>query len=162
MKYGDFPIRQELETIKKRIPEIHPAAVTAMLHILQSSAAIREQIFAVLEQKHQLSEGKLSVMMVLYEHKEGVTPSLLADNAGVSRATISVMLHRLLRDGLIKSDDDHEDGRGKIITLSPSGRHFLDEILPEHFLRISQVMDRLDPEEQEQLIVLLQKLVHDP
>jgi hypothetical protein len=68
MKYDVFPIRKELESIQHRIPEINPAAVMAMLRILQTSTAIRDQIFVQLEQKHQLSEGKLSVMMVLYEH----------------------------------------------------------------------------------------------
>ena len=159
MKYGVFPIRKELEAIQHVIPEINPAAVLAMLRILQSSAAIREQIFAVLEQKYQLSEGKLSVMMVLYEHSEGVAPSVLAENAGVSRATISVMLHRMLRDKLIRLNSDREDGRGKLVHLTAAGRKFLSGILPEHFLRISQTMGRLNQDEQEQLIVLLQKLV---
>lgn len=159
MKYGVFPIRKELEAIQHVIPEINPAAVLAMLRILQSSAAIREQIFAVLEQKYQLSEGKLSVMMVLYEHSEGVAPSVLAENAGVSRATISVMLHRMLRDNLIQTASDTADGRGKVIKLTPAGREFLSNLLPDHFLRISQTMGRLNAQEQEQLIQLLHKLV---
>ena len=159
MKYDVFPIRKELEAIQHQIPEINPAAVMAMLRILQTSTAIRDQIFVKLEQKHQLSEGKLSVMMVLYEHPEGVAPSVLAENAGVSRATISVMLHRMLRDKLIRLNSDREDGRGKLVHLTPAGRKFLSGILPEHFLRISQTMGRLNQDEQEQLIVLLQKLV---
>jgi DNA-binding MarR family transcriptional regulator len=103
------------------IPEINPAAVMAMLRILQTSTAIRDQIFVQLEQKHQLSEGKLSVMMVLYEHPEGAAPSVLAENAGVSRATISVMLHRLLRDKLVRLNSDREDGRGKLVHLTAAG-----------------------------------------
>jgi DNA-binding MarR family transcriptional regulator len=159
MKYGVFPIRSELEAIQDRIPEINPAAVLAMLRILQTSTAIRDQIFTQLEREHQLSEGKLSVMMVLYEHPEGAAPSVLADNAGVSRATISVMLHRLLRDQLVRLNSDREDGRGKLVHLTAAGRQFLDDILPEHFLKISQTMGRLSGDEQEQLILLLQKLV---
>ena len=159
MKYDVFPIRKELESIQHRIPEINPAAVMAMLRILQTSTAIRDQIFVQLEQKHQLSEGKLSVMMVLYEHPEGAAPSVLADNAGVSRATISVMLHRLLRDKLVRLNSDREDGRGKLVHLTAAGRQFLDGILREHWRRISQTMGRLNQDEQEQLILLLQKLV---
>jgi DNA-binding MarR family transcriptional regulator len=162
MKYDVFPIRKELEAIQKNIPEINPASVVAMLRILQTDTAIHDQIFKVLEQQHQLSEGKLSVMMVLYEHPEGVAPSILADNAGVSRATISVMLQRMMRDNLISTTADNSDARGKVICLSPEGRKFMDGILPNHFLRISKVMGRLNQDEQEQLILLLQKLVHEP
>jgi hypothetical protein len=38
----------------------------------------------------------------------------------------------------------------------------MDGILPNHFLRISEVMGRLNQDEQEQLILLLQKLVREP
>ena len=159
MKFGVFPIRKELESIQTKMPEVNPASVVAMLHILQTDAAIHDQIYDVLEQKYQLSEGKLSVMMVLYEHPEGVAPSMLAENAGVSRATISVMLTRMIRDNLIVTGADSEDARGKVVYLSHKGHKLLDEILTDKFLRISKVMGRLKQSEQEQLILLLQKLV---
>jgi len=159
MKFGVFPIRKELEAIKTKMPEVNPASVVAMLHILQTDAAIHAQIYDILEQQYQLSEGKLSVMMVLYEHPEGVAPSVLAENAGVSRATISVMLTRMIRDNLIVTGADSEDARGKVVYLSKKGRTLLNNILPDHFLRISKLMGRLKQGEQEQLILLLQKLV---
>jgi DNA-binding MarR family transcriptional regulator len=159
MKFGVFPIRKELEDMQSKIPGLNPASVVAMLHVLQTDGAIHAQIYDILEQKYQLSEGKLSVMMVLHEHPEGVAPSVLAENAGVSRATISVMLRRMMRDGLVVTSSDSDDARGKVVHLSPKGRQFLDAILPDHFKRISEVMSRLTQGEQEQLILLLQKLV---
>ena len=158
MKYDVFPIRKELEAIQHQIPEINPAAVMAMLRILQTSTAIRDQIFVQLEQKHQLSEGKLSVMMVLYEHPEGAAPSVLADNAGVSRATISVMVRRMVRDGLVRLSEDTADARGKKVFLTAEGTQLMEDILPAHYLRISKLMGRLSKAEQAELRRLLQKL----
>jgi hypothetical protein len=103
MKYDVFPIRKELEAIQKNIPEINPAAVWPCSAFCKRTPPSTTKFLRFWSNKHQLSEGKLSVMMVLYEHPEGVAPSILADNAGVSRATISVMLQRMMRDGLVSA-----------------------------------------------------------
>lgn len=158
MKYTVFPIQEEIAAHARLMPEIEPAAVLAMLRILQASSQIRDFVFADLETKYQLSEGKLSVMIVLHQHPQGIAPSLLAENAGVSRATISAMLRRMIRDKQAYAAADSKDGRGKVIRLSQEGRAFMEQILPGHFLRISQIMGALNQEEQNQLIQLLQKL----
>jgi hypothetical protein len=77
----------------------------AMLRILQTATAIRDQIFKCCwSSKHQLSEGKLSVMMVLYEHPEGVAPSVLAENARACPGPPSASCCTgMLRDGLVSA-----------------------------------------------------------
>ena len=130
-----------------------------MLRVLQASEEIRSSIEGILEEKYQISEGKLCVMIVLHQSVQGIAPSALAQKAGVTRATISAMLRRMSRDGLVYSVSDEADGRGKKITLTDKGREFLDTILPGHYLRISKLMGKLSPVEQEELICLLKKIV---
>lgn len=158
MKRGVIPSRAVLERHAKVIPEIKPASVIAMLQVLQVSAEIQHAVIDVLERQHQLSEGKLHVMILLHQEEAGVAPSELAERVGVTRATISVMLRRMTRDGLVRSFSNAQDARAKKICLTPEGRQFMNEVLPEHYLRITKLMGRLSEQEQEDLIALLRKI----
>lgn len=158
MRYEVLPTREELVSHSRLVPEIEPSAVLAMLSILNSSAEIRAAVTEVLERDYKLSEGKLCVLIVMHQHPEGVAPSELARHAGVTRATISVMLQRLVRDGLAAAVADQEDGRGKLVRLTTQGLAFMQEILPRHYLRISKLMGRLSEAEQDELIRLLKKV----
>jgi len=159
MKRVITPTRETLEQHAKLIPEINPSSVIAMLRVLEASSAIQHAIIDVLESEYQLSEGKLCVMIILHQTKAGVAPSKLAELAGVTRATISAMLQRMIRDGLVDSFSDEKDGRGKKVCLTAKGRSFMDEVLPNHYLRITKLMGRLSEGEQQELIILLKKIV---
>ncbi|MBO6210990.1 MAG: MarR family transcriptional regulator, partial [Schwartzia sp.] len=112
----------------------------------------------VLQRNYHLSEGKLYVLIQLHQSPEGHAPSLLAERAGITRASVSVMLRHLEEDGLATLADDEEDRRAKRVRLTKKGRTFLDEVLPEHYLRITKLMGRLTAEEQKTLTGLLEKL----
>lgn len=162
MKKGTIPPRAILENQAKIIPEINPSSVIAMLRVLEASSEIQHAIFAVLERDYQLSEGKLCVMIILHQGIDGIAPSQLAERAGVTRATISAMLHRMTRDGLTYSfSDANDDGRTKKVCLTEKGRRFMDKVLPGHYMRITKLMGRLSEAEQEKLIGLLKKIVGD-
>ncbi|MCH4167527.1 MAG: MarR family winged helix-turn-helix transcriptional regulator [Megasphaera sp.] len=158
MKFIIFPTRDELECHAKQIPEIDPSAVLAMLRISQAQEEIRASISDVLERQYSLSEGKLRVMIVLHQWPQGIAPSVLAAKTGVTRATISAMVHRMIRDGYVSSVADDTDKRGKKLMLTQQGRDFMDTILPDHYARISKTMGKLSEEEQQELIHLLEKL----
>lgn len=158
MGKGAIPSRITLEKHANAIPEINPSSVIAMLQVLQASAEIQHAVIEVLEKEYQLSEGKLHVMIILHQEENGIAPSELADKVGVTRATISVMLRRMTRDGLVYSYSNARDARAKKVCLTVEGRNFMNEILPGHYLRITKLMGRLSEEEQEELIFLLKKL----
>ena len=146
MRFEAFPTREELEEHARLVPEIEPSAVLAMLRISQAAEIIRSSINDVLTKQYHLSQGKLRVMIVLHQNPEGIAPSQLAAKTGVTRATITTMVKRMVRDGLATVVIDQEDKRG------------MDQVLPGHYLRISTLMNRLSEDEQAELIRLLTKL----
>ncbi|MGE1062461.1 MarR family transcriptional regulator [Megasphaera paucivorans] len=158
MKFQVLPTRTELENYAKIVPELNPSSVLAMLRIMRASEKIKANINNVLEKQHHLSEGKLRVMILLHQHPEGVAPSFLAYRAGVTKATISVMLRRMIRDGMVYSIYDTEDGRSKKILLTCQGKNFMEQILPDHYLRISSIMKKLTDKQQDELIWLLTEI----
>ena len=159
MKREMVPTFEELERHKKMVPEINPAAVIAMLRIKTVSEEIQDSILDVLQQTYHLSEGKFCALIVLHQRGgDGMAPSELAEKVGVTRATISNMLQRMERDGLVDIRPAEQDGRGKIVNLTQEGRDFMEEILPPHYLRVSKLMEKLTEDEQKKLIMLLEKL----
>lgn len=160
MKFEVLPSMEELEKHAEMIPEINPSSTLAMLSIMQASEKIRSDVNDVLEEQYQLSEGKLRVLIVLHQHPEGISPSQIAYHTGVTKATISVMVRRMIRDSLVHVADDQADGRSKKIILTEMGKEFMNEVLPAHYLRISNIMSKLTMEEQNELIRLLTKVAH--
>ena len=158
MRKAKLPSREELEIQAKVVPGIRVPEILAMLRIMQTAEEIQHSIVDRLEKEHQISEGKLRTMILLYRGRDGLTPSVLAEHAGVSRATMSVMLQRMVRDGLVRFLSNGEDGRSKQFALTDKGKALMDNVLPEHYLRITKVMGRLTEAEQEELIGLLKKL----
>ena len=161
MKREMIPGWDELARHARIVPEINPAAVIAMLGIKQAAEDIQSTIMDVLTKKHHLSEGKFCALVVLHQHMEGIAPSALASKVGVTRATVSVMLQRMEREGLVRIRSDEQDGRGKRVFLTEKGREFMNDILPAHYLRITELMGKLTEEEQEELGRLLKKLSGD-
>jgi len=113
----------------------------------------------VLQRDYHLSDGKFCTLVVLHQHGEaGISPSVLAEKVGVTRATISSTLQRMERDGLVSVKPAESDGRGKVVHLTGQGTEFMAEILPPHYLRVSKLMEKLTETEQKDLILLLKKL----
>ena len=158
MKREMIPTWEELERHGEVVPEIHPAAVIAMLGIKQAAEGIQAEVLDVLQAEYHLSEGKFCALIVLHQNREGVAPSQLAAKVGVTRATISNMLQRLERDGMVDVVPAAGDGRGKVVRLTAKGISFMDTILPPHYLRVTKLMEKLTESEQKELIRLLKKL----
>ena len=158
MRFEAFPTREKLEKRPDHSGNRTKSAVLAMLRISQAAEIIRSSINDVLAKQYHLSQGKLRVMIVLHQSPEGIAPSQLAEKTGVTRATITTMVKRMVRDGLTTVVIDQEDKRGKKVSLTAQGRQFMDQVLPGHYLRISTLMNRLSEDEQAELIRLLTKL----
>lgn len=153
-----MPTRLALLDFAARMPELDAQAVEVLILFMRTAERVQHRIFDVLDKKYHLSEGKLVVMIALYQSGGPLAPSELAYRAGVTRATISAMLHRMERDGLVTLLPDAGDRRGKQVQLTEHGRAFMDEVLPGHFMRTAQLVSNFTPEEQQTLAKLLQKL----
>ncbi len=132
--------------------------VLAYLLILRTGHDL-ETLFTPFFERHQLSQGRFSVLMRLLDAPEHMlAPSQLADSLGVTRAAITKLLDGLEHTGLIERRLDPTDRRAWLITLTAAACTLLEEILPPHFQQIRHIMSALTREEQDQLITLLLKL----
>lgn len=54
-----------------------------------------------------------------------------------------------------------DDGRARLVYLTDKGREEMDSILPDHYVRISRLIGKLDEGEKKELVRLLHKIVDE-
>jgi DNA-binding MarR family transcriptional regulator len=142
----------------KRYPELDPSAMEAFLHLLRTSTDVFENFGRVLA-GHAISQGRFVVLILLNRDPDkAVSPADLADDANVTRATMTGLIDTLERDGFVRRENVPADRRLMPVRLTARGRRFLEGILPEYFRRIAAVMSRLSTSDRRDLVELLAKV----
>lgn len=162
----DLPRYECLIEAAKHYPELDPSACEAFLHLLRAG----DEAFLHAEQnltEHNISHGRFSVLTLLKQSCPsdgsatpalGLTPAELADNARVTRATMTGLIDTLERDGLVRREADTHDRRMMRVCLTPKGREFLSQLMPSQFKRMADVMSGLSEGERRTLVELLNKI----
>lgn len=144
--------------LARQVPEADITSVETYLYFSRVASDIfaNQQAFFG---RYELSEGKLVVLLLLHQDPHyRLTPSALAEAAGVTRGTITGLLTGLERSGLVKREDHPEDGRMFTIELTKRALDLFAQMLPERISRIMEFMSSLTKEEQHQLLGLLEKM----
>lgn len=157
----DLPRYECLLECSQIFPGLEPSACEVFLHLLRTG----DEAFRVTDANFQaagLSQGRFTVMMLLLD-KPGpgslrLTPAQLAEQSGVTRATMTGLIDTLERDGLVVRRPDPADRRAQLVEMTPRGVEFITAMLPEHFRRISTLMSPLNESERRTLVKLLGKI----
>jgi len=104
---------------------------------------------------HGLSEARFVVLVMLERAPDGLAPSALADQAGVTRGTVTGLLDGLERDGLVRRAPDAADGRALLVHLTERGRTLARELLGEHARWIGGLFAGLPAPERRRFSALL-------
>lgn len=157
----ELPRYECLAEASKAFPDLEPAACEAFMHLIRAGEEVTRVMNAHFA-AHNITHGRFLVMMLLME-KGGQcprpsTPAELADQASVSRATITGLLDTLERDGYVLRQPDPSDRRQMSVHLTDKGREFMQDILPGHFRLVTSLMSNLSANERQTLSRLLTKV----
>jgi DNA-binding MarR family transcriptional regulator len=157
----DLPRYECLLECAQHFPVLDPSACEVFLHLLRTG----DEAFRVTDAHFQtrgLSQGRFTVLMLLFDHANHrttiVSPALLAEQAGVARATMTGLIDTLERDGMVTRKPDPADRRQLLVELTAEGIAFLESLLPDHFRRIGALMTTLSENERRTLVRLLGKI----
>jgi DNA-binding MarR family transcriptional regulator len=108
-----------------------------------------------------LQSGEFDVLATLRRSGEPymLSPTQLYEAAMISSGGMTNRLDRLERAGLVERLPDPNDRRGKLIALTESGKHVIDETIGRHVANEERLLSVLTPAEQEKLSALLKKLI---
>lgn len=107
---------------------------------------------------HGLSEGRFVLLFLLDAANDGLAPNVLAERAGISRATVTGLLDGLEREALIERQADAQDRRALRIVLTRKGKRLAKQVFAQHSQWIASLFGGLASNERKQLRRLLGKL----
>ncbi|MFI5911541.1 MarR family winged helix-turn-helix transcriptional regulator [Dactylosporangium sp. NPDC051541] len=105
-----------------------------------------------------LTMQQLKVLMLLSRH-DGIASAELTRRLGVSLATLSGIVDRLVTQGYVMRTEDQHDRRIRRIHLSPAGRAVLNEIAVGGTQAQQRLLSRLDDETLGMLAHVLERVI---
>lgn len=155
LQLKDIPDTKILKKFANRYEAVDSEKVIQFLSILRVGTDLIEVLNNFLG-KYDLLQGRWWVLILLMREDDLTsTPTELAAKAGVSKATMNGLINRLLKDGLISRTQCEEDGRSYRVKLNRLGQAKLDEVMPEYYLRLNQLMSSVSDVDRERLVAQL-------
>lgn len=153
----DLPDSRTMARLAKRYPMLEIQALESWLTLMRGSGDCQNDLDQFLS-RHNLSQRKFFVLILLMRNPDGLKVSQLAEGAGVSCPTMTGVVDGLLTAGLVTREADEQDRRAFVVAITTAGEGLLDRVLPQHYRRISRIMSLLDESERAQLKTLLAKV----
>ena len=156
-----YPKGEVLRKVAERYPSIDAEAMEIIVRIKQLQVG-DECAFQEALEPLGLSEGRFYVLCCLFSEEivghEDPSPSEIAEQLGITRATVTGLLDGLERDGFLERHHDCKDRRALTIHLTGKGRDVMDRFIPEQLPCIKAQIFQLSSEDKQTLIALLTKL----
>ena len=110
------------------------------------------------EVSHTITSPQFAALNALYGHPN-LDQRTLGQGISLDRSTMAEVVSRLSSRGLIRSERDTRDGRRKTITLTPKGRHTVQQLIPRTHAMTRRLVGPLDQQQRNDLLRLLTKVV---
>lgn len=155
LQLRDLPTLETLEKFADRYPQADVTAISSFLHLLRVATDLSIALDNCLNQ-YGLLQGRWWVLILLMrEDNKTSTPSTLAVQAGVSRATMTGLVDGLEQNGLVERVFAQDDRRSIQIRLTATGQAKLDQVMPDYYQRLRECMQGLDEASRLQLNAIL-------
>lgn len=157
LELQDFPNPETLEAIAARFPTLDLSALEAWLSLMRVSG----EVVAYLEDylsDYNLSQRKFFILILLMRNLDGLNISQLAEKTGVSCASITGVVERMRKAGLVTREEEASDRRVMIVQITQAGDELLEKVLPDHYSRVAQLMSGLSERERNSLQKLLKQV----
>lgn len=138
---------------------VNVQGMSLCFQLLSLSARIDKDCAALLA-PHGLSEARFVLLFLLEEAPDGMPSHILAERAGVTRATVTTLVDGLLKAGLVQRFAAETDRRSVMVKLSPQGAELAKTLVGTHARWIGQLFQHLSEAECTQLSALLNKAAH--
>ncbi|OLL27416.1 MarR family transcriptional regulator [Burkholderia sp. SRS-W-2-2016] len=143
------------EAARRSVPNLD--GIQLCFQVLSLATAIDRNCASLLT-PHGLSEGRFVILFLLDAAGEGLAPAVLADQAGVSRATVTGLLDGLENDALIGREADPADRRALRIRLTRKGKQVAKLVFEHHSRWIGGLFSNLSTQERALFAQMLTKV----
>jgi DNA-binding MarR family transcriptional regulator len=139
---------------------VHASPDDALVDALARSAHEVVGVLTRVAAEHDLSLSQLRVFAILRDRRR-LRMSALAAHLGLDRSTLSGLVDRAERRGLLRRASDADDGRGIEVGLSAEGQAFAERVAAAVRTALAPRVDGLDAAERARLAGLLERTLAD-
>jgi DNA-binding MarR family transcriptional regulator len=134
-----------------------PAAMASATSIMRVQQLLLGDFDATVG-RHGLTFARYEALVLLAFSREGRLPmSKIGQRLMVHPTSVTNIVQRLVRQGLVERDPNPADGRGKLATITPAGRNVM-EAATGDLVASGFSLGALTPAEHVQLFNLLRKV----
>ena len=139
-------------------PAAHDGLVDALVQVSFVTMAVLSKVGA----EHDLSLTQLRVLGILRDRRVGMTR--LADYLGLEKSTLTGLVDRAAKRGLLERGPNAHDGRAVDVFISPAGTALAERVHAQVRWSLSPLTSGLDPAGQRQVQTLLERMLgpHEP
>jgi len=131
-------------------------ALGAYVKLLRASESVHGEAMRSLAEE-DITPSQFAVLEALY-HVGPMCLSVLADKILKTSGNLTMVVGNLEKRGLVTRQQSTHDRRFVSAAITEKGKKLIARIFPEHATRITELMNRLTPREQETLAELCLKL----
>jgi DNA-binding MarR family transcriptional regulator len=153
-----IPTEEALREMRERFPDLNVEVMGTYLRYLRVSAGVLNRVESLLN-GYGVSPARLPILVLLMNAGEaGIRPSDLAEQVGVTRATMTGLLDLLEKADLIAREADPKDRRALVIKITPAGSAMVDRVCPIHMRNIVNLFRDLSSADHQALRSCLEKI----
>ncbi|WP_254205915.1 MarR family winged helix-turn-helix transcriptional regulator [Nocardia alni] len=137
----------------------HDALSTEVMDALVQASFTVMAALSQVAAAHEMSLTQLRVLAILRDHEPKIAE--LAAHLGQDRSSVSGLVDRSVRRGLIRRTRSTEDARAVQVTLTAQGQSLAAEITAQIADLVVPLIQRLNATEQKRLSALLGRLLDE-
>ncbi len=145
-----------LQGLGQHFPEVDSYSFYTYLTLRKISSDLENSLESYFS-SYGVSAGRFMLLLLLSSQPDGMMPSELALQCGVTQATISGLLNGLEKSQLIARETHSKDGRAFVIKLSEKGRSLLNLVKPEFLKCVHDMMGTFTLEEKTTMVGTLSR-----
>lgn len=107
--------------------------------------------------QHDLTPAQFDVIATL-GNTQGMSMGDIGDKTLITKGTLTGVVDRLIKKGLVTRQVPPENRRSVIVQLTPDGKTLFEQVFPAHIADMKQHLEAFNPSELELLKVLLSRL----
>lgn len=138
---------------KRGDPETYALAERLLGVFLRLTQITKEETPEVMA---QLNVNQLRALNLIYR-EPGISQKVLADRLGVTSASVSVNIGKMLEADLIERSHDADDGRVMCLYLGAQGRELVRQVEDGQVQVIAELLNGLPLDEQRLVVQLLEQ-----
>jgi MarR family transcriptional repressor of emrRAB len=145
-----------------RVSQVIPGMPAAEARLTRLLLMVGHRFDDIVEQAlrpHDINHSDFLTLMILYSRPDGSsTPGELCEYTSQGATNMTRIANALVKRGLITRGGSEEDRRRVLIRITPTGRRFVQKLLPPLFPRVSAAFAGFSDTDKRSFSRLLRKL----